>query len=348
MDLTEQEVALSCAERPSSTARSTGPAGRPAPTGRPPRPIQVSLDSDRPDVNDAARGPDNFDKVVEAIPRLVDMGLRVRVATTLEGPADPDASARQCELHRSLGVADEDHVVRPVVRRGRARVRGAGVDVESADLPAELTITADGAFWSPFGPTVAGGVLDTDLLVTRTTDPLDSRRGTAAPRPGAPTGRRRPPWHPLSVRAAPAGRPVSSQVNQGPRPSERATSGGCPRSGPTPSRPRPVRRWRAMTPARSSRRLLGAAAVATSALLVAACGGSSPSGQPPPPSASTLPSLEDAGPAPVAPPTTVAPSAADASVLPDIVVDDVGGGRVNLASLAPSAEPILLWMWAPH
>ena len=46
------------------------------------------------------------------------------------------------------------------------------MEVETGDLPAELTITADGAFWSPFGPTVAGGVLDTDLLVTRTTDPL--------------------------------------------------------------------------------------------------------------------------------------------------------------------------------
>ena len=47
-------------------------------------------------------------------------------------------------------------------------------------------------------------------------------------------------------------------------------------------------------------------------------------------------------------PTSVAASAPGASVLPDIVVDDVGGGTVNLASLAPSAEPILLWMWAPH
>jgi hypothetical protein len=35
-----------------------------------------------------------------------------------------------------------------------------------------LTITADGAFWSPFGPTVRDGRLDIDLLVTRTTDPL--------------------------------------------------------------------------------------------------------------------------------------------------------------------------------
>ncbi len=134
--------------------------------------VQVSLDSDQPDRNDAARGPDNFRKVVEAIPRLVEAGVRVRVATTVDGSPDPDEMARLCELHRALGVRDEDHVVRPVVRRGRARVRGEGVDVGPPDLPPELTITADGAFWSPFGPTVTGGVLDTDLLVTRTTDPL--------------------------------------------------------------------------------------------------------------------------------------------------------------------------------
>jgi len=42
------------------------------------------------------------------------------------------------------------------------------------DLPAELTITADGAFYSPFGPTVHNGQLDTDLLVTRTTRPLST------------------------------------------------------------------------------------------------------------------------------------------------------------------------------
>ena len=134
--------------------------------------IQISLDSDEPEVNDAARGPDNFAKVVKVIPRLIDAGIGVRVATTVDGTPDPDAMARLCELHRSLGVADEDHVVRPVVRRGRARVRGEGIGVSPADLPAELTITADGAFWSPFGPTVTAGVLDTDLLVTRTTNPL--------------------------------------------------------------------------------------------------------------------------------------------------------------------------------
>ena len=41
-----------------------------------------------------------------------------------------------------------------------------------SDLPAELTFTADGAFWSPFGPTMHHGRPDTDLLITRTTRPL--------------------------------------------------------------------------------------------------------------------------------------------------------------------------------
>jgi hypothetical protein len=55
---------------------------------------------------------------------------------------------------------------------GRAQVHGLGVDAAQSDLPAELTITDDGAFWGPFGPTVNGGKLDTDLLITRTTLPL--------------------------------------------------------------------------------------------------------------------------------------------------------------------------------
>jgi MoaA/NifB/PqqE/SkfB family radical SAM enzyme len=133
--------------------------------------VQLSLDSADPGANDEMRGPRNFAKVVEAIPRLRDQGIRVRIATTGEA-IEPDALARLCDLHRSLGVEDEDHVVRPIVRRGRAVDHGLGIDAGLGDLPAELTITADGAFWSPFGPTVHGGRLDTDLLVTRTTRPL--------------------------------------------------------------------------------------------------------------------------------------------------------------------------------
>jgi len=133
--------------------------------------VQVSLDSPDPDVNDAARGEDNFAKVVDAIPRLVDAGIHVRIATTSTS-MDPTDSERLCALHRSLGVSDDDHIVRPVIRRGRGVEVDGGVDAGQRDLPAELTVTADGAFWSPFGPTVRGGILDTDLLITRTTSPL--------------------------------------------------------------------------------------------------------------------------------------------------------------------------------
>lgn len=74
-------------------------------------------------------------------------------------------------------MPDTDHVIRPIVARGRALDHGLGVDATQTDLPAELTITADGAFWSPFGPTVHGGRLDTDLLITRTTRPLSAPAG---------------------------------------------------------------------------------------------------------------------------------------------------------------------------
>jgi MoaA/NifB/PqqE/SkfB family radical SAM enzyme len=133
--------------------------------------VQISLDSSDPVANDTMRGPDNFRKVVEAIPRLVDLGIRVRIATTCEHVDDVDL-ARLCTLHRQLGVPDEDHIVRPVIRRGRAVDYGMGIGADASELPPELTITADGAFWSAFGPTVHGGRLDTDLLVTRATSPL--------------------------------------------------------------------------------------------------------------------------------------------------------------------------------
>ena len=138
--------------------------------------VQISLDSARPDVNDEMRGPRNFAKVVDAIPRLRELEIRVRIATTGDG-LRADEMSDLCVLHRSLGVPDEDHVVRPIIRRGRAAEHDMGIAVSREDLPAELTITADGAFWSPFGPTVRGGRLDTDLLITRRTQPLSIPAG---------------------------------------------------------------------------------------------------------------------------------------------------------------------------
>ena len=62
--------------------------------------------------------------------------------------------------------------MRPIVRRGRADEFGLGVRAVARDIPSELTITADGAFWGSFGPTVRNGRLDTDLLLTRAILPL--------------------------------------------------------------------------------------------------------------------------------------------------------------------------------
>ena len=133
--------------------------------------VQISLDRSEAVANDEMRGPENFRKVVEAIPKLLDLGIGVRIASTLAW-VDDDDMARLCALHRSLGVPDEDHVVRGVVRRGRALTEGLGEPAGINELGPELTISADGAFWSPFGPTVVGGRVDTDLLVSRAIEPL--------------------------------------------------------------------------------------------------------------------------------------------------------------------------------
>ncbi len=135
--------------------------------------IQISLDAPDAEPNDTKRGEDNWSTVAEAVPALVSRGIGVRLATTVEeGGLSVADHERLCELHRSWGVPDEDHVVRPIVARGRAFTDGIGIDASIGNLPAELCITADGGFWSPFGPTIVSGRLDTDLLITRTTNPL--------------------------------------------------------------------------------------------------------------------------------------------------------------------------------
>ena len=134
--------------------------------------LQISLDSDVPDRNDEFRGPDNFAKVVEAVPELVARGVRVRIATTVDGQGAAELEG-VCALHRAWGIPDDDHIVRSVVRRGRADVEGMGVVPGEHDILPELTLTADGAFLHPFAPTVRHGVTDLDLLVSRQIAPLE-------------------------------------------------------------------------------------------------------------------------------------------------------------------------------
>lgn len=139
--------------------------------------IQISLDHPDPVVNDAMRGPDGFRRAVSSISALVDMGITVRLATTVPEEDLLDGTTREmqrlCRLHRELGVSDDEHVIRPIIRRGRAQAGDMGRRVSTDDLAPELTLTRDGAFWSPFAPTVNGTVIDTDMLLTRTVEPLD-------------------------------------------------------------------------------------------------------------------------------------------------------------------------------
>jgi MoaA/NifB/PqqE/SkfB family radical SAM enzyme len=150
--------------------------------------LQVSLDAADPVGNDRLRGPRNFARVCRGMPRLRERGIRVRIATTVAGQSR-DELARVCDLHRSWGIPDEDHVVRPVVRRGRAATRGMGVVAGPGDILPELTITADGAFLDPFAPTVRRGVTDLDRLVCRETSPMiaavEAFLAAVAARPGA-------------------------------------------------------------------------------------------------------------------------------------------------------------------
>jgi MoaA/NifB/PqqE/SkfB family radical SAM enzyme len=76
--------------------------------------VQISLDHPDPVDNDAMRGPENFRKVLAGDPAARGARDRGEIATTLEDPdaVDPDERERLCELHRSLGIPDEDHVVR--------------------------------------------------------------------------------------------------------------------------------------------------------------------------------------------------------------------------------------------
>jgi MoaA/NifB/PqqE/SkfB family radical SAM enzyme len=125
--------------------------------------LQVSLDGGRAEPHDAYRGKGNWVKTVEGIERLQAKGFRVLISST-ETPAN---AAYLDELHtfrRSLGIPDEDHFVRPLVRRGFSQ---EGVEVGIETLVPEVTVTIDGVYWHPLvSPS------DTDMLVSKELFPL--------------------------------------------------------------------------------------------------------------------------------------------------------------------------------
>jgi MoaA/NifB/PqqE/SkfB family radical SAM enzyme len=125
--------------------------------------VQVSLDGGRAQDHDAYRGAGTWAKTVAGIETLQANGFHVRLGST-ETPAN---SAHLDELHafrRGLGIADEDHFVRPLAKRGFA---AEGLDVGTATLEPEVTVTVDGVYWHPLASPSSA-----DMLVQRKIFPL--------------------------------------------------------------------------------------------------------------------------------------------------------------------------------
>ena len=107
--------------------------------------VQVSLDGGRAEHHDAYRGPGTWARTVEGIRLLLEHGFHVRLSTT-ETPANADHIDELIAFRGSLGVADEDHFIRPLARRGFS---DEGVEVSAATLAPEMTVSKTGVYWHP-------------------------------------------------------------------------------------------------------------------------------------------------------------------------------------------------------
>jgi MoaA/NifB/PqqE/SkfB family radical SAM enzyme len=123
--------------------------------------VQVSLDGGRPEDHDAYRGKGSWVKTVESIKLLQERGFRVYLSTT-ETPANSAHLDKVCEFHRSLGIPDEDHFVRPLAKRGYSK---EGLELDMTNLLPEVTVNLDGTFWHPLST-------DADMQVSKKIFPL--------------------------------------------------------------------------------------------------------------------------------------------------------------------------------
>ena len=123
--------------------------------------VQVSLDGGRPEDHDIYRGRGTWEKTVEGIRLLQEQGFRVRIGTT-ETPVNSPHLNELCRFHRSIGIPDEDHFVRPLAKRGYSR---EGLELDMSNLIPEVTVNLDGVFWHPLST-------DGDMQVRRKLFPL--------------------------------------------------------------------------------------------------------------------------------------------------------------------------------
>jgi len=123
--------------------------------------VQVSLDGANPEQHDAYRGKGTWIQTVEAIKRLQQNGFQLRLSTT-ETPANTAHLDEICEFHRSLGIPDEAHFIRPLARRGYSK---EGLELEMSNIVPEVTVNLDGVFWHPLST-------DADMQISRKIFPL--------------------------------------------------------------------------------------------------------------------------------------------------------------------------------
>ena len=125
--------------------------------------IQVSLDGAAPAQHDAYRGRGSWEKAVEGIRLLQERHLKFKLSTT-ETPVNTEHLDAICDFHRSMGIPDEDHFVRPLAKRGYSK---EGLELGMTNLVPEVTVNVDGVFWHPLST-------DEDMQISRTIFPLSN------------------------------------------------------------------------------------------------------------------------------------------------------------------------------
>lgn len=107
--------------------------------------VQVSLDGSCPDHHDPYRGEGSWHKTIAGIRCLQEHQFRVRISTT-ETHSNSAYMAEICEFHLELGIPEEDHIIRPLAKRGFS---GTGLQVGKHNLAPEITFSAGGVYWHP-------------------------------------------------------------------------------------------------------------------------------------------------------------------------------------------------------
>ncbi len=126
--------------------------------------LQISLDSAEPGPHDRHRGSGSWRRACEGIVTALDLGFRIRIATTLT--PDVDELSQESAMRAfcdHLGIPHLDQIIRKQANRGFA---DQGVVLSQQSLIPELTVTADGVFWHPVGAD------DADMLVSTEIFPL--------------------------------------------------------------------------------------------------------------------------------------------------------------------------------